>query len=763
MQLGFALLVVKILAAVLVFDPLGEDAFALPKSALGRAITYPLLAVTAVAFLQGRGALPRALVWSGLAYIVVVAAATVFAVHPYTALFGAPRRFMGLTQVLDGAALATAAAVFLRDVARLRIFALAISGGMAAAAAYAIGQAAGIDPVIYTERSIGSTIGNAGALAGFALIAGAILAASVMTGLLRARRERVALAAAVILSVFVIMLTGARGPLLAIAVTAIALALVAAQHWPDRIPQVRRSAIAGGAAVGTALFVLALLSTPAGVRLTALATGGDLSTTERGLIYGATLEATLKRPVLGVGMDGLAVVYPSVRPEQISSVSGAQQTQTSAHSWFLHQLLGAGVLGMVSASALVIVAFIIGWPRTRSGDPAAALGIAALVAFLAQGAFNIVHVVTDATFWLSIGLIAASAMPSGPSRRSSSAAPAIFAVVLILTSVGLWSAWRDLDANRAVRTSNALRAVNELVRAERAALRATDIDPARADHWNVLGLSRRDRPEAALGAYERAVEAAPYDPVYWLNLARTEALLGQASASIRARSNDHARLAVELDPNGPATLARAGEILLFNGDSRGALEFAQRLIRVLPGTTDGVQLASKAYEAMGDATKAAAALETVLGGKGPVRGASLADRLRLAGLYARAGEPERARTLVSAPVAAAVDVSCVATSGSVEGPGGSPRPRCLRIIFTREAPLLAEGTTGSTVDARSYLLNGLPLPTGSTVTYDGNRFVVIQLPGSTAPPVPGAEVTVRSVRDIYGNLINPDPTTLAVP
>src|SRR5437879_6186494 len=124
-----AVLALKLILIVLVFDPQIADAFALPKSAVSHATTLVLGALLLALFAaHGR----RLIVWSPAhlavgALVVLYALAAAFALDMETAFFGIWRRYFGLAQMLDDAVLYIAAVTLVvsaRDLSRLALVTL---------------------------------------------------------------------------------------------------------------------------------------------------------------------------------------------------------------------------------------------------------------------------------------------------------------------------------------------------------------------------------------------------------------------------------------------------------------------------------------------------------------------------------------------------------------------------------------------------------------------------------------------------------------
>lgn len=579
--LGRSLVLAKVALVPLVFDWAAEDAFALPKSALSRGLAY-LMAGVLVPYLAMNGLRPlRSRFWLAvLAYVLVAAVATVQAVHPPTSLFGAHRRFLGLTSILDNATFAICVALFIRNQRDLRLLAAAFFGSAAIVMGYALIQLAGHDPLRWAEANITSTIGNPAPLAAFVLAIVAASSAALLTNWREIRPTvRVVLIALTLLGVGELLLIGARGPVLALPIALGVALLVAARGAGVRLRWRAAAVLAGLASV---LALVVVLYTPAGARLVRLVTGGDASTAERLVIYQASLNAAAGRPLLGAGPDGLVSVYLTARPPESALLVSELITpmQSSTHSWILHQALGTGVIGLLAYCAVILAALRIGWSKLAMGQASAVgPGIAVIVSILVQGMVNVNHVVTESVLWLGLGLVAADEHSSSRERQGSGKHFVVLALLALAAS-----AWLSLTVSRSVLASHAALASSALVASpggasERFAEAAVGLDPNRGHYWNVLGLARAAKGlETAIDAFERAAAMTPYDSTYYMNAAK-EALrhLGR-SPRYGDLALRHARRAVEVDPYNAETHLIYGRSLIEHGDTEAAIDEAQRAL-----------------------------------------------------------------------------------------------------------------------------------------------------------------------------------------
>lgn len=765
----------KLLLVPLVIDPLGADAFALPKSAVSRGLLY-VLCVVGIAYVIRRGRpsfRPAALGIAMIAFVAASGLATLLALDPTAALYGAHRRHLGLTSLLDGAALAAGIALFVRTRGDLVKLGASTALGLTLTIGYGVMQLLGKDPIPWSDTTLGSFVGNSTSFAGYLVVVATVLFGAVLIHWTDLRwPARSALLILVAASVVLVIATGARAPALSLAPSMLFAAAVAHRAGSSRVRRQRRPFAFAAAALllGVSAFVLS----PNAERVARLISGGDSSATERSIIYGTALKAIASRPLLGVGPDGMASVYLALRPAETARLTFLTPTQTSTHSWLFHHALGTGILGLVAFLGMVALAVGDGWRRSAAADGVhAALGAIGVVAYLAQGLVTVNSVVTDMLLWAAIGLAAIPQDPPSSSdweslargKRREDGPLAVFALTVGLALA--LSCANVLEANRAVRTSNLARAAGNLALAERAAEMAVQRDPGGADPWNVLGLAHsRRQPQRAAQAFARASARAPRDPVYLLNLAAEEAVLAERGAPQGESALAHARRAVELDPNGVLTLKRASEVLAVLQQLDEAIQIARRAIDLTPDEPSRHEWLAELLSVAGRPSEAITELERAIAPNTAQAASPRQDlpkelRLRLSRLYRSVGDFDRARSLIRPPTVLGADASCTARNGTGISATGSVRPRCLRVFFAIEEVLRDDGARADSVtNVANYLVSGSLLPEGTTLEYDGARTVTIQLPPGSVPPSPQAVITVRGVADVLGQPVRPASVAL---
>lgn len=761
---GVGAVALKLLLIPLVVDPQGSDAFALPKSAVSRGLLYVLLLLSTAYMVRYAAARPPVITLGALGFVVISGLATLFAMDQTAALYGAHRRYLGLTFAIDGAVLASAIALFVRT--RGDLLALGVAAAIAAFAtmAYQVVQLTGSDPLRWAEPATSSLIGNNTTLGGYlSIVTSAALATALLAWGGLPLAARVIALAAISVAATLTVGTGARTAALALVPSAIFAVVVA---WRAGAVKTRAVAVIGASVL---IAAVSLTAGPLRDRLARVVSGEDTSALERAVIYETALKAVASRPLLGAGPDGMGSVYLAFRPPESARSESLAATQTSTHNWILHHAVGTGLLGLASFLVVTTAALIRAWrhPRVLAGG----VGSVALVAYLVQGLFTINAVVNDLLFWAAVGLIAVPVGATGPRPRvlpgwlTAGRDRWLAALALALGAVAASSVTNVLEAGRAVRSSDLARAQGKLELAQRAAHVAVLRDPGRADNWNVLGLAyaRRD-PRRAMDAFEQAAKRAPRDPVYLLNLAAEEVL---ATGGRSKSASEHALRAIALDPNGPTTLRRASQILSALGRHDQAIQTAERLRDLLPEDLSALGSLTDAFEAAGRSADALVELKRSIAidpatSKLAPRELPLDLRLRLSRLYQALGRLDEAVAVIHPPSLAAVDVACTPLHGTAFRIDRI-RPLCVTVSFVTDEPLRSDGSDSSVLNPANYLLEGEPLPTGTVIQYDGAATVTLQFPAGYAPPASESAVSVKGVSNRLGQAMQPSPAMRRLP
>jgi O-antigen ligase len=371
-----------------------------------------------------------------LIFLLSSVISTIASIRPELSLLGIPSRPAGLMTACATAAVffasrsASATPRWIERVALVSCLAAAV------AAAYALVQLAGLDPVEWAwtatfddRRRVPGTLGHPNHL-------GTYLAMTLPLALLLARRARsgrvrAGWALLIAAALFVLAITLSRGAWVAMAVAAFvygALSLLsvrvahrsarpaaagssdpAAPSVGSTAPPARRRTglILAVASAALAVFLLPLL-TPLGpslvTRIRQIADIHAPSTQSRLYLWRAGLEMLSDHPLLGVGTDAFAAAYPRYRTPESSRLEW-NSTSSKAHSEPIQIGATQGALGLLAA-LLVVACAARSILRLAGGrDPAVREGAAAVGAALAAwGVSNLAGFTVVATGSLAAAL-----------------------------------------------------------------------------------------------------------------------------------------------------------------------------------------------------------------------------------------------------------------------------------------------------------------------------------------------------------------------
>lgn len=564
--------------------------------------------IGAIVVRHGLGVFPRSpMHWAVGGVLATNVLSAIVAENKVLAIFGDFPRFLGLGFLADMAVLYLAVAIALRTRRDWAIIALGPFGAFAITVAYAGAQAAGLDPIRWTdnpETRPFSTLGNPDL---YAHVISVFMGGSL--GLLITREFRwwrLTAGACFALAFGCSLVVATRGTL--VGLTAAVAATVCIILVRGGAARVRLLAVTG---VVTLIAIAILAMSPLGTR--AVATLSISAPTDRLALYSVSVEAWRDRPILGFGVENFAPAFISHRgPEHLTALASTQR-HTSAHSWPLQAAVTtgtAGLAGLVSAIVVGVVALFRALPSSPAAASALLVGSAA---YWAHAAVSVGAIGVDWFAWVSWAAAAslrATARPRiaklpGVAMRPFALVGAL-AVVVIASSLAVRTAMPGFAASREagkVRDSLGSRPEVDAVSSART---MTRLEPLRADHWNWLGLAydMHGRSRDAAEAFARARQLAPHEILYGVNEARALAKggLGLNSAEMLERSREALALARVRDPYDPLTYQVQAEVEFATGHSASALGFAVKAYR-LEGRSDAVALLRRiALATSGDAT-----------------------------------------------------------------------------------------------------------------------------------------------------------------
>lgn len=329
------------------------------------------------------------------------ALSTLTALEPRDALLGAYLRRHGLVTWLALVVTFVGACQVARsEVGRGRLVTAAIVGSVWPCL-YALMQAAGADPISWTDTIPGraaGTIGNPLFLAGYLVVVVPITAVRAVGS--------PACAACVLLQLAALAATGSRGPALALGAAVLAGVVVL---------QIRRWRLAMTLAVGIIVVATAAVTWVPELRP---AFAGQLLDTSSGsgrvrvLIWRGIRElmpGSGWRLWLGYGPESLRHVFPPHYTPEIGRIEQSEAMPDRAHNEMLDSLVGAGLVGVVCEVAFLAAVLAAAW-RVRDRRWRGGL-LAAAVAHILEIQLGIATVTSRLAFLLTAALAVGLQLP----------------------------------------------------------------------------------------------------------------------------------------------------------------------------------------------------------------------------------------------------------------------------------------------------------------------------------------------------------------
>jgi len=610
---------------VLAFTTAFPEQFALPK--LLGVYVYTGFCALRWALAVGRGrvqALDRKVWLPMLGLTLWWTAATLNAQNVNTALFGMRGRYNGLATMLAGLALFLFIATTRTTAREIEQRLGAVCVALAAAAAYALVQAAGLDQAQWAEGRPPSTLGHPVILAGALAMALPFTLALALDG--RSRLARGAWGCLSIVQGLALTLTLARGPW---AGALCGLAVFAALTVPRRRAlALRLAAMAIGTVVAVG-FVLAASASERGRLFERVATltrlSGDSSLSYRVHFGRAALAMLRDHPLLGVGWENFGLLYPRYRSSPTASI-GPDLVPSMVHSGPLQTAVSGGapalLLQMLFLAGVGIA--IAGRLRAETDGRQRLLG----AAFLAAG---VAYFVQDLSGWPHVALGTLAFVLGGVGiawsvgGRSRAFSGSRWPLAMLAAAIGAGSAWMSFDTWRRIQAEtlmyeaqmlNVQRSWNTVEQKVQSALEASP-DKAWASDAAARIYGRRALAAGDRRAYERGVTLAraasaanPFDP--YIRLRRAELDLDAMGRGLLTGVTDEGRDALDaaksMTPDSAlvrkietALLRRGGRILWIEPQASAGFGPAGSL--VVAGSAPGALAGTHVFLHWRDATR----------------------------------------------------------------------------------------------------------------------------------------------------------------
>ncbi|MEO5616887.1 MAG: O-antigen ligase family protein [Candidatus Eisenbacteria bacterium] len=591
---------VALVAATLGFVPGLLDPFNGPKAAVLRLIGLPLLlfvAVDAARAPRSRRGVPCALDLAVAFWVVGSLCSAAFGLSPRLSLLGELGQREGVLTVLALAGVYAAARRSHHETGHARATLTTALAAATLAAAYAMLQRAGLDPLswesgAYYPGDHGAVLRVFASL-GNPILLGTVLAAALAAGLARALAPGARnswLLPALVLTAAATAATLARGAMLAALCGVVAAVL---PRWGARQDRARTLGTLAWVALPAAAWTLLALRAPLAARIAESVDPRAESSPARVALAQSALAIWREHPWTGVGPDAFGLAFPAAQTAEFWR-NGWLGMPVHAHSAALQMLTTGGLLATAAAALwlMLLVRALRGAPAAPN-TPAASVASAAptsasvpsapsaatatgersawlagLVALAAAAAFNAIGIA--GAVWLvtlsALAVMRPAVVPAAPDAGTSSrhAIAAMLALALAV-SMGVF-AWREGTAlSAAGRAHDAL------------------LETTRAPREHLLPLlriaSESSRRAVALGGSEDELWRLHSD----VALAHAAADSASAERGVLLADAEHAaRRALALEPRRASNVQRLANALAARGALAEADSAFDRAVALAP-------------------------------------------------------------------------------------------------------------------------------------------------------------------------------------
>lgn len=584
----------------LFFAPSANDVSALPK-----ATVVVVAAVVLIASRLGRLArdgtisVVRGPVVTAVASLVVAFVVTsVFSDALMRSLLGAYSRWAGVLVYLGYVVIAYAIATTFRE--SIRELAVAAAVGATLVTGYAVIQEVGLDPIEWVIPYEGrfATLGNPNFLAGYLAIVVSLVGYLAVTA--GSPLSRVVWGVDLVwLGIGIVLSRSVQGPVAAVGgLSILMLALLKDRQirwwkWGERawlLTAIAASTVAIAGAIGVgplAPYLLEVLE-------------------DRRWYWQTAGRMFVSSPVVGIGPGHYGLYYRTFRPFDAWEELGPSMSVSSAHSVPFEMFsVGGAVLGVAYLAVIAVTAsaLVTGLRRLGGGRLLAIGGFGGgWFAYQLQSLVSVdvpqlgvFHWVTGAAVVAIAGAVVVGDTTILRRRDALWRTAAAVAATVVLV-VGLIFVTRPVRADLAVRSD---------------VFRAVQLAPWESYYWLELGATAEavGLTDNARKAYQRSVAA---DPRYWnalLDLTRLTARTGDMEQAVML-----AERLLEIDSIAPFVRADTANLYLRIGRSEGAVDLLEYALSLEPDRADWWRSLGDAYDASGrspDAERARARAEEI--------------------------------------------------------------------------------------------------------------------------------------------------------
>jgi O-antigen ligase len=607
-QAGVAAIV--LLLVVLAFDLSIQSQFTLPKLFALQSGAAALVLLWAFRLRAGLfNTVPRIVLIPALLLVAWWSMTSAFAADASIALHGMRGRYNGLITQSTFVGLFLVFASLQANRRDWQWFVTMLIVTLVPVAGYAAVQHVGLDPFVWASPHSGSTIGHPVPLAALLNLAIPFIIAFLLTS--ETRQSRWTWSALLGMFLFASAGTLSRGPWLGAMVASglVVTAAIRERIMPLRAPAVWIAALlwlAGAALLWDTTWLARVL----GPLDDASALGAEPSLANRFIYYDAALRMLVDHPLLGVGLENYAVLFPHYRPLEVGILApGATPAPAMVHNGYLQAAATTGVPGLLLYVTLVVAVVVVvtrGLSRLTSGTAIARrrewlVGVAfgaAIVGYLVQDLSGWQEISVSAFFWTIAGAGVGycgtfrSERPPLIIKRRGVLASAVAVVAIGLMALAGQS-WRAIHVDRTFFQAQLADPVHDWTRIQdklRTGLQLAADDPYYLDAAGVVYL-KRFNGTGERGAYDRAValfnrarqldRRNPNIVIHRIDLESAGLRRGIVTDSVGM--GPLLATALALDPNNAATHETIARFRIAERKFQAAIPFIERALAIRPG------------------------------------------------------------------------------------------------------------------------------------------------------------------------------------
>ncbi|MCX5810906.1 MAG: O-antigen ligase family protein [Proteobacteria bacterium] len=614
-------LAVLFFSVALVFTTKIQVHFTLPKLAALRISSFFIVLIWIYRIKIGEiKAIPKPVLFTGIALGLWWIFTTFFAVHVPTAIHGVYGRYNALLNHEIYLLLFFIMATIPMDAKRVERILKIFVAAFVPVALYAIIQFYGFDPFPWPIGRSASTIGNP-------VILGAVLSLTfpfIVVLLFVTKSNAVRIYWGVIAALFLvgIITTLSRGPFAAIIVSFIIIFMMNLRKFKTYFKKIIIFIIP----LVVLAFVFAAFSHGGMAKITnRIKTISDIKTDvnilARLVYYKAAINGIKDYPILGVGFENYRIVYPKYRLFE-DNIYHKDTIPTMVHNGYIQTALTNGIPALVLYMVLVLFVFVFlikAFRRTQNIDMRFLYSgfVASIAGHLIQDLTGWLEIALTPLFWTILGLsVALSSIENqkmnlaGWKKPTGYAFGALCGIALIFLSV---DAINRINADRLFWKSQMLSPTKDWPQIESNIKEGLEFMPDDFYYYDMAGLLyiKRLNETGDAGAYkkgvailEKAHRMNPFDIYIFIHrmdidsIALKKGIISKPSEFVEQSVNK----LMSMDKNNPTIYESIVKLKLGEKKYKDALEYLKKAMALRPDDATYLLMQGEIYYASGDTT-----------------------------------------------------------------------------------------------------------------------------------------------------------------